>query len=99
MKRKSRQDAAHVGAPANAGASRILLAPPDQRQCLEKVNLVADYGAAVTAYYNAVSKLEEGMITGSPQMYRDRFKSTESARAMCEAARKALAEHDAEHGC
>ena len=63
------------------------------------MQLVANYGAAVAQYYAAVSKLEEGMITGSNQVYDERYKAAEQVRSLCEAARKALVEHVEKHGC
>jgi hypothetical protein len=67
--------------------------------CEEKINLVADYGAAAAAYYSAIQELEQGMITGSTAMYLERRKATEEARALCEKARNELDDHGAKHGC
>jgi hypothetical protein len=67
--------------------------------CSEKIRLVADYGAAVAAHYAAVGKLEQGMITGSAEIYQERRRASEDVRVICDAARKALDEHVAEHGC
>jgi hypothetical protein len=43
--------------------------PSGQRPCPQKVQLVAEYGAAVAAYYAAVDELEQGMITGSAEIF------------------------------
>ena len=67
--------------------------------CQEKITLVADYAAAVAAYNSAVREFEQGMITRSSGIYAKRRKATEEARALCEAVRKALNEHEAKHGC
>src|SRR5215467_2189723 len=64
--------------------------------CSEKVTLVADYGAVMAAYYSAVRELENGMITGSAEVYGKQRKATERARELCEAARKALDDHEVE---
>ena len=63
------------------------------------MQLVAIYGAAVAEYYAAVSKLEEGMITGSNQVYDEQYTAVERVRSHCDAARKALVEHQEKHGC
>jgi hypothetical protein len=44
-------------------------------------------------------EFEQGMITRSSGIYAKRRKATEEARALCEAVRKALNEHEAKHGC
>jgi hypothetical protein len=67
--------------------------------CEEKIQLVANYAAAVAAYYAAVGNLEAGMITGSAEVYRNLRQATEEARAICEAARKELDEHESRHRC
>jgi hypothetical protein len=67
--------------------------------CSQKVTLVADYGTTIAAYYAAVQELEQGMITGSAEVYAKQRQATEEARTLCEAARRALDEHEAEHGC
>jgi hypothetical protein len=59
----------------------------------------ANYAAAVAAYYSGVRKLEAGMITGSADLYVKLSQATEETRAICEAARKKLDEHEAKHQC
>jgi hypothetical protein len=65
--------------------------------CEEKVLLMANYGAASTAYYASVSKLEQGMIRGSRETYAGQ--SVEIARIICEAALKELDDHVFTDGC
>ena len=67
--------------------------------CEDKIQLVANYGAAVAGYYSAVSELEEGMISQSKEIYAARRRSVEEARMICEAARKELDDHVSAHGC
>ena len=64
-----------------------------------KIGLVANYCAAVSAYHSAIRELEQGMITGSSEIYIERRKVTEEARVLCEKARKELDDHEAKHGC
>ena len=66
---------------------------------MEKTRLVADYGAAVAAYYAAVGEFEQGLIIGSHQVYENQYRATEAARLECEGKRKVLEEHVAGHGC
>lgn len=61
--------------------------------------IVANYAAAVAAYYSAVYDLETGMITGSERIYASLRESTEEARSLCEAALKELNAHEAKHRC
>lgn len=67
--------------------------------CPKKITLVVDYGAAVAAYHSAVQTLEAWMIKGSAEIYRRHRKDVEAARQLCEAARKALDDHEAEDEC
>jgi hypothetical protein len=67
--------------------------------CEERIHLVAEYAAALSAYYSAVRELEVGMITGSADIYRNLRQATEEARAVCEVARQKLANHEAGHKC
>ena len=67
--------------------------------CEEKTRLVANYAAAVTAYYSAVCDLETGMITGSKDVYARLRQSTENARSICEAALQELDAHEIKHQC
>jgi|HubBroStandDraft_6_1064221.scaffolds.fasta_scaffold374960_2 hypothetical protein len=67
--------------------------------CEEKVLLMANYGAASTAYYASVSKLEQGMIRGSRETYAGLRQSVEIARIICEAALKELDDHVFTDGC
>ena len=61
--------------------------------------LVANYAAAVAAYYSAACYLEIGMITGSAKIYVALRQKTENARAACEAALKELDAHETKHRC
>ena len=54
--------------------------------CEEKTRLVANYAAAVAAYYSAVCELEAEMITGSAKIYAALRQSAENARSRCETA-------------
>jgi hypothetical protein len=67
--------------------------------CEDQLRLVADYSAAVAAYYASVSRLEQGMISGSKDIYTRLRRATEEARLVCEAARNELDEHAKTHGC
>jgi hypothetical protein len=67
--------------------------------CEEKITLVADYATAVAAYSVAAQALEGGMITGSAEIYAKLRKATEEARALCEAARQELDQHEGTHKC
>jgi hypothetical protein len=67
--------------------------------CEEKTRLVANYAAAVAAYYSAVCDLETGMITGSAKIYTALRQSTENARSICDAALKELDAHETKHRC
>jgi hypothetical protein len=67
--------------------------------CEDQIFLVANYGGAIAAYYAAVVKLEQGVISGSREIYAERRLATEEARLLCETARKELDQHIAEHGC
>ena len=67
--------------------------------CATKVQLVAEYSAAVAAYYSAIGELEQGMVTGSREVYAFQRRASDEARALCEAARQQLDEHIAEHQC
>lgn len=70
-----------------------------RRACAKKVRLVAEYGAAVAAYYAAAGELESAMIIGSTKAFHDRYQATEEARAACDAARIVLEKHVASHKC
>ena len=67
--------------------------------CEQKTRLVANYAAAVAAYYSAVCDLETGMITGSAKIYGALRQSAEDTRAICEDALKELAAHETKHRC
>jgi hypothetical protein len=67
--------------------------------CEERIQLVANYAAAVAEYYATVRELEFGMITASEDIYSDLRHATESARSRCENARKELDEHEFRHQC
>ena len=67
--------------------------------CEEKTRLVANYAAAVAAYYSAVCELEAGMITGSAKIYTAMRQSAESARTLCETALMELNAHETKHRC
>jgi hypothetical protein len=64
----------------------------------EFIQLVADYGTAVEAYRYSVAELERGLISESREVLRKHRRSAEEARAVCEAARKALDDYIAAHG-
>lgn len=78
-----------------AGATPLIT----MTRCEEQLRLVTDYGAAVAAYYAAITRLEQGMISGSREIYAQLRWATEEARMQCETARKALDDHGKEHGC
>ena len=67
--------------------------------CEDQIFLVANYGAAVAAYYASVVQLEQGVISGSVKIYAERRRATEDARLICEAARRELDDHVLAHGC
>jgi hypothetical protein len=69
------------------------------RRCEEKIRLVIKYGTAVAAYYSSVAQLEQGMISGSGELYAEHRRSTEEARLTCEAARMELDDHVSADGC
>jgi hypothetical protein len=73
--------------------------PSGSQFCEEKVRLVAEYAAAVTALLTAVSELERSMIAKSAKVYQDRYDETESARHLVETARKELKDHVSGHNC
>ena len=54
----------------------------------QQIQIVADYVAAVTAYYAAIRELEARLITGSTEVYAKNLQATEQARAICEALGK-----------
>jgi len=63
------------------------------------IELMANYSTAAAAYCFSVAELEEGMITGSRQVFAARRRSAEEARAICEAALKELDDHVSERHC
>jgi len=67
--------------------------------CEEKIRLVADYCAAVSAYSLSIAELEQGLITRSRETYAERYKRSETARHLAETARKELEDHVSDHGC
>ena len=67
--------------------------------CEEKIVLVANYAAAMTAYLAAVTQLEKRMIRDSKEVYAERRRLVEVARIVCEAALKELDDHVATDRC
>jgi len=63
--------------------------------CEEKVRLVEKYAASASAVFTAVTQLR--LKTG--QQFRKALATSESARAECVKARRALREHAFRHGC
>lgn len=66
--------------------------------CEDQILLMANYSAAVAAYYSTVVQLEQ-QIRGSGEIYQQQRRLSEKARMMCEAARKELDQHVTAHGC
>jgi hypothetical protein len=73
--------------------SRLSPAPKIGVFCEEKIVLVANYAAAMTAYVAAVTQLEKGMIRASREVYAERRRLVEVARIVCDAALKELDDH------
>jgi len=67
--------------------------------CEKKIQLMIEYSAAMTTYYHAVIEMEQGMISGSKELFTERRRSAEKARLECEAVRQELAAHIAADGC
>ena len=67
--------------------------------CEEKLQLIASYAGAVGAYYAALAELEFSMIAMSAEVYSRLRQKAEAARALCEAARKELEDHEVSHKC
>lgn len=67
--------------------------------CEEELQLIASYANAIGAYHVAVAELEFGMIAASAEVYATLRQKTEPARAVCEAARKELDDHEVNHKC
>lgn len=86
----------------NAPSSVTSRLPPSPQLgvfCEEKILLVANYGAAVTDYYEAVAELEKGMIRDSKEVFAERRRKVEVARIICEAALKELDDHVSADRC
>ena len=63
--------------------------------CAEKIRLVDEYAAATSALFGAVTELR--LKTGS--QFREALATSETARAECVKARRALRDHTSRHGC
>ena len=63
--------------------------------CVEKIRLLDRYAAATSALYSAVAKLQSK--TGAE--FREGLATSETARAECTKARRALRDHSVQHGC
>jgi len=71
----------------------------DVRLCEEKIRLVAEYSAAVSAYFSSVSELEHEMISRSREIYSERYLRSETMRHLVDTTRRELEDHVSEHGC
>lgn len=64
--------------------------------CHEKIQLLRAYVNATDQFNGAVEDLQR---VAASKSYQRRLATAETARADCEQARLALAEHVLEHGC
>ena len=88
---------------AHDGTSRVTsrrsAAPNLGGFCEEKIVLVANYAAAMTAYLDAVTQLEKSLIRDSKEVYAERRRLVEVARIVCEVALKELDDHVSADQC
>jgi hypothetical protein len=71
---------------------------PRPTYCEEKERLVDEYGAAVNEYSRTVRALRSNLVL--PKAEYDQIQAfSEETRVRCEAARAALEQHIAAHGC